>query len=103
MKDKKKGDDHVVRRLAVKSNLLYSDLSETTKLRSKDNEVPLCPKPHRLGSAVPEILNPFRCIKHRFVPFFFTCNHFVYITLFLKPQEQVHPFRIKLMQMVLNN
>ncbi|KAL6345247.1 hypothetical protein AAG906_015730 [Vitis piasezkii] len=50
-------------RLAVKSNLVDSG-SETTKLGLGDNELPLCPKPRRLGSATSEILKPLRCNKH---------------------------------------
>lgn len=52
-------------RLAVKSNLVDSG-SETTNLGLGDNELPLCPKPRRLGSATSEILKPLRCNKHRF-------------------------------------
>ncbi|MFQ6671258.1 hypothetical protein Gotur_035860 [Gossypium turneri] len=47
----------------VKSNLLDSD---TTKFGFGGNELPLCPKPRRLGPAIPDCLKPLRCTKHRF-------------------------------------
>ncbi|KAB2061718.1 hypothetical protein ERO13_A10G099000v2 [Gossypium hirsutum] len=46
----------------VKSNLLDSD---TTKFGFGGNEQPLCPKPRRLGPAIPDCLKPLRCTKHR--------------------------------------
>ncbi|MBA0663949.1 hypothetical protein Goklo_004028, partial [Gossypium klotzschianum] len=45
----------------VKSNLLDSD---TTKFGFGGNEQPLCPKPRRLGPAIPDCLKPLRCTKH---------------------------------------
>jgi len=50
-------------RLPVKSNLVDSG-SDTTKKGFGDNNQPLCPKPRRLGPALPEFLKPFRCSKH---------------------------------------
>ncbi|XVF15969.1 hypothetical protein REPUB_Repub09cG0201700 [Reevesia pubescens] len=38
--------------------------SETTKFGFGDLEQPLCPKPRRVGPAVPEFLKPLRCNKH---------------------------------------
>ncbi|XAR58020.1 hypothetical protein NMG60_11026352 [Bertholletia excelsa] len=49
--------------LAVKSNLVDTGL-ETSRLRFEAADLPLCPKPRRLGSTVPEFLNPPRCTKH---------------------------------------
>ncbi|KAG6773810.1 hypothetical protein POTOM_021147 [Populus tomentosa] len=50
-------------RLPVKSNVVDSG-SDTTKKGFGDNNQPLCPKPRRLGPALPEFLKPFRCSKH---------------------------------------
>ncbi|KAK7852521.1 hypothetical protein CFP56_038838 [Quercus suber] len=47
----------------VKSNLVDSG-SETNKLGSRGNDQPLCPKPRRIGPAIPEFLKPQRCSKH---------------------------------------
>ncbi|KAH7519884.1 uncharacterized protein LOC107424456 [Ziziphus jujuba] len=50
--------------LAVKSNLVDSD-SGVDRLNSGTNFLqPLCPKPRRLGPAIPEFLKPLRCTKH---------------------------------------
>ncbi|KAJ9172622.1 hypothetical protein P3X46_015837 [Hevea brasiliensis] len=49
--------------LPVKSNLLDSG-SNPTKLGFGGNNQPLCPKPRRLGPAIPEFLRPLRCSKH---------------------------------------
>ncbi|KAF5753071.1 hypothetical protein HS088_TW01G00989 [Tripterygium wilfordii] len=51
--------------LPVQSNLADSDL-EKTKLGFEVNghHQPLCPKPRRLGSPIPEFLKPLRCSKH---------------------------------------
>ncbi|KAL1824982.1 hypothetical protein DCAR_0313088 [Daucus carota subsp. sativus] len=38
--------------------------SETSKLRFGSHNHPVCPKPRRLGSAVPELLKPLKCSKH---------------------------------------
>lgn len=54
---------------AVKSNLVDSG-SETNKLESRGNDRPLCPKPRRIGPAIPEFLKPQRCSKHRFDCFY---------------------------------
>ncbi|XP_075654301.1 uncharacterized protein LOC142624575 [Castanea sativa] len=48
---------------AVKSNLVDSG-SETNKLGSRGNDQPLCPKPRRIGPAIPDFLKPQRCGKH---------------------------------------
>ncbi|CBI28368.3 unnamed protein product, partial [Vitis vinifera] len=55
--------DILNQKATMKSNLVDSG-SETTKLGLGDNELPLCPKPRRLGSATSEILKPLRCNKH---------------------------------------
>ncbi|CAK7355658.1 unnamed protein product [Dovyalis caffra] len=49
--------------LPVKSNLVDS-ISDTTKNGFGGNNQPLCPKPRRLGPAVPEFIKPLRCSKH---------------------------------------
>ncbi|XWS29156.1 hypothetical protein CRYUN_Cryun24cG0004400 [Craigia yunnanensis] len=49
--------------LPVKTNVLDSG-SETNKFGLGGNEQPLCPKPRRLGPAIPEFLKPLRCSKH---------------------------------------
>ncbi|KAJ4836908.1 hypothetical protein Tsubulata_034700 [Turnera subulata] len=50
--------------LPVKSNLLDSG-SDQTKLGFGGNDhLPLCPKPRRLGPAIPEFLKPLKCNKH---------------------------------------
>ncbi|XWS33902.1 hypothetical protein CRYUN_Cryun22dG0122900 [Craigia yunnanensis] len=56
-------EERIVQHLPVTSNLLDSG-SETTKFGFGGNEQPLCPKPRRLGSAIPEFLKPIRCSKH---------------------------------------
>lgn len=56
--------DRSMQHFPVKSNLLDSD---TTKFGFGGNEQPLCPKPRRLGPAIPDCLKPVRCTKHRFV------------------------------------
>ncbi|OVA05843.1 hypothetical protein BVC80_1383g16 [Macleaya cordata] len=50
-------------RVAVKSNLVDSG-SELTKLRYGGDEAPVCPKPRRLGSALPDFLKLHNCTKH---------------------------------------
>ena len=66
---------------AVKSNLVDSG-SETNKLESRVNDQPLCPKPRRIGPAIPEFLKPQRCSKHRFDCFLhwssFNCSFFFF-------------------------
>ncbi|KAI4327782.1 hypothetical protein L6164_020204 [Bauhinia variegata] len=49
---------------AVKSNLIDSSL--TIDKLGYDQDQPLCPKPRRLSHAIPEILKPLKCPKHRF-------------------------------------
>ncbi|KAL2504390.1 Uncharacterized protein Adt_20011 [Abeliophyllum distichum] len=50
---------------AVKNHLIDTN-AETTKLGFKGSDsTPLCPKPRRLGSALPEYLNPLNCSKNR--------------------------------------
>ncbi|KAI5684017.1 hypothetical protein M9H77_05245 [Catharanthus roseus] len=47
--------------LAIKSNHVETT-EETTKLSfGGNNNVPLCPKPRRLGPTLPEFLKPFGC------------------------------------------
>lgn len=52
--------------------------SETSKLRFGSHNHPVCPKPRRLGSAVPELLKPLKCSKHRFIIFISTAIVLVY-------------------------
>ncbi|KAL8134804.1 hypothetical protein AgCh_009718 [Apium graveolens] len=43
---------------------LANTSSEMSKLRFGGHNYPVCPKPRRIGSAVPELLKPLRCSKH---------------------------------------
>ncbi|GMI66090.1 hypothetical protein HRI_000278200 [Hibiscus trionum] len=52
-----------MQRLPVKSKLLGSG-SDTTKSGFGNHEQPLCPKPRRLGPAIPDFLKPLKCTKH---------------------------------------
>ncbi|XVF62230.1 hypothetical protein PTKIN_Ptkin08bG0200700 [Pterospermum kingtungense] len=49
--------------LPVKSNLLDAG-TEKNMFGFGGNEHPLCPKPRRLGPAIPELLKPLLCSKH---------------------------------------
>lgn len=55
--------------LGVKSNLV--DTGAEAKLGFRCNNPPLCPKPRRLGSPVPEFLKTLGCNNHRLVFFLF--------------------------------
>lgn len=62
--------------LAVKSNHVETT-EETTKLSfGGNNNVPLCPKPRRLGPTLPEFLKPFGCSNHRLAIFPFLLDNF---------------------------